>query len=506
MLRNLFSFAKILLILTACSAVSSCDDKLKSKVVEVLSVATAKDTLVRGIYDSRWQFDPHFVTSEAQAAPLRDLLAGLSHFDSHGNVVAGLALEWQTEDGKIWLAKLDEQAKWSNGEPVTAQDVVASWQRLAAPASASPLARYLTYLGLRNASAVIKGEMPLSTLGVSALSPYLLQIELTQPHFDLPKMLAHVALLPTYQGLPPTAQQVFLSSGVYQLSEQSENRLKLVGRVETVGFKQVEYRLLTEQDSVDSVDLLENPRANFSKNLRYLPRLCVAFYEFNFADPLMSQKSVRQAIKAMISPIEISQGFGIPSYFAVPTSLFTVSNQALSLPSSEQFRLQEASPMNLKLSYDLQGEHPQVAERIARALGRSDLFRLQAEPLTWPALLAAREARQFQLIRAGWCADAPDPRQFLAIFHSKSPDNKSGYANEQVDQAIERLQSERLSSSDKEKLILDIVHQLDEDVAFLPLFQYQRRVGLNPKIVGLLPNKANDVIYSKDLSYNKDRQ
>lgn len=501
-----FSFVKISLVLTACFIASGCDERLKNKVSGVLSMPASRDTLVRGIYDSQWQLDPHFVTSEAQAAPLRDLLLGLSRFDQQGNLLPALAQEWNTEDGKIWQVKLDEQAKWSNGEPITAQDVVASWQRLASSADRTPLVRYLSHLGLQNAEAILQGQRPPSELAVRALDAHRLEIELVQPNFELPRMLTHAALLPTYQGMPFAVGQPFISSGAYQLSELSNKRLKLVTRVEQSAFKQVEYRLLTREDPLDWVDLVENPPVHFSKNLRYLPRLCLAFYDFNFADPLMSQKSVRQAIRAMISPIEISQGFGTPSYFAVPPSLFTVSNQALLLPSSEQFRLQATSPMNLTLSYDLQGEHPQIAERIARALGRSDLFRLKVEPLSWPALLAAREARTFQLIRSGWCADAPDPVQFLTIFHSKSPDNKSGYANHEVDIAIEKLQFERLEAVERERLILAVLQRLDDDVAFLPLFQYQRRVGFHPKIVGLSPNTASEVIYSQDLSYSKDKQ
>lgn len=498
---NLSFFAKFWLNLTACWLLAACDKPLPERpsLTEV-----PKYELKRALYGENasagFQFDPHFVRAETDAAPLRDLLLGLMAFDRQGNPIPAIAREWFSEDGKQWLFLLDENARWSNGEIVTAADFVASWQRLIAPENGSPLARYLSYMGVANANAILRGEKAATELGVEALNPHSLKIQLEQANFLLPKMLAHVSLLPTYQGIAPSSS--LISNGAYRLIEHQPNRLKLAGSPD-LAFPIVYYDLLANRET--GYDIIENP-AHDAAELYTLPRLCHYFYEFNFNDPLLSQKPVRQAIRAMLPPLEISRGFGIPSYFAVPPSLLSVNNQAVVMATPEQF-ISPNSPLVFRLSYDLAGNHPQIAANILRALGQSDLFRTERQPMSWEALLQQREQKQFQLARGGWCADFPDPVAFLQPFHSRSPDNKSGYSNADVDGVLEQLQQQPLENSERERLIRHILSILEEDVALLPLFQYQRRLVVHPSVQGIDLRNSSEVIYSKDLSrYSLDKE
>lgn len=472
-----------------------------------LKVATSEpksaEQLTRAIYLDAWQLDPHFARSEAESAPLRDLLLGLLAFNEKGEPIPAIAQSWASEDGKNWLFNLDVNAKWSNGEAVSASDFVASWQRLAAPEQASPLANYLRYMGIENADAVLAGEKAVTELGVTAISPILLQIQLTEPNYQLPQMLAHISLLPTYQGAKPQSGEL-ISNGAYWLAAYDEKQLSLKANHAETAFQQVEYRRVGDLQNVDRFDIVENPLPAYVRDVQRFPRLCHYYYEFNFADPLLAQKSVRQAIRAMLSPVEIAQGQGIPSYFAVPPSLLNVANRPLAQPSSEQFAAGRV--MELQLSYDVQGEHPQIAERIIRSLGRSELFRLSPQPMSWSELLSLRESKTFQLSRSGWCADYPDATAFLRPFHSASPDNKSHYANKKVDEALEKL-AFALEIQERERLILTVLNELEEDVALLPLFQYQRRISLDRSLRGFELQNSSEVIYSKDLYRQiKDKQ
>ncbi|WP_373777520.1 peptide ABC transporter substrate-binding protein [Glaesserella sp.] len=500
--KRLAKVAVSLWLLSGCDDVTitippSSEQKTEAKT------ALKPVELQRVLYGTTWQFDPHFVQNTAQGALLRDLLVGLVAFNAKGETVPAIADEWFSEDGKKWQFILKETARWSNDEPVTAADFMASWQRLSNPQYRSPLAHYLIYMGVENAKAVIAGEKPVSDLGVQALNEHTLQITLQQPNYQLPRMLAHLALLPTYQGLKPEAEQVFISNGSYKIAGQTKDKINLQAIEMDTPFQQVVYRLAMNGTTLQNTDIVENPTENHLPNSVKLPRLCTYFYEFNFADPIMRKREVRQAIRAMVSSAEISQDLGMPNHLVLPKTMLSEQERQLSTASSEQLLhqlgIEAGQPIKISLTYDNQGQHAVIAERIGRTLGQSDLFRVSLQPVDWQQLLEQREQKAFQLIRSGWCADYDDPLLFLNQFHSASPDNKSNYKNEIVDKQLEQLHKEALTKEQRDQLILNIVYQLEYDVAILPLFQYQRKMVIDPSIRGVNPLNASEVIYSKDL-------
>ena len=500
--------AKKFAILTACFWFLTACEEQPRPTLQAIPPEKSEYQLSRAIYSAYLQLDPQFVKVAADAAPVRDLLVGLVAYQRTGEIIPAMAQEWFSDDGKNWLFILTENARWSNGQPVTAEDFVASWQRLADPQNGSPLAPYLVYMNVENAKQILSGEKAPETLGVQALNPYTLQIRLQQPQFNLPYMLAHAALLPTYQGKKPEEGQNFISNGSYKVLSRSKTQLTLQAVDLHIPFQKVNYQLISTIQNPDRFDILENPLATYHRHITSLPRLCTYFYEFNLADPLLQHKAVRQAIRTMVSSIEVSHGFGIPNHFVLPKTMVMAQNSLQFKVSPEQLLnsidIDAANPVQLTLTYDNQGYHNQIAQRIIRTLSQSDLFRIVPEEVSWHQLLQKRELRQFQLIRSGWCADHRDPVLFLLPFHSQSPDNKSGYHNEQVDEMLTQLKTQPLSPSEREQLILRIVYQLESDIAILPLFQYQRRIAFDPTIEGIDIENDSEVIYSKDLYRDKE--
>jgi oligopeptide transport system substrate-binding protein len=144
--------------------------------------------------------DPHQQIGVAEENVLHDLLEGLVSFDDQGQVRPAVATHWHSSpDKRCWTFYLRPTARWSTGEPVTAEDFVYSWRLLADPRTASPNASYLQALQLTHATAVLNGQQPPETLGVTALDPQTLQCQLSKPLPDLPVMLAHPILYPMPQ-------------------------------------------------------------------------------------------------------------------------------------------------------------------------------------------------------------------------------------------------------------------------------------------------------------------
>lgn len=491
--------------MTACVLlIASCDKLNNAKSISQPQVDTQPSSteLKRAIYSPVFQLDPHKVKMSADAAPLRDLLVGLMAYNTKGEVVPAIAQSWFTEDGKSWLFILDGKATWSNGKAVTAQDFAQSWQRLIDPKNHSLLAKYLIYMGIENAKAIIDQQKPILALGIKALNAHTLEIRLDRPNHQLPQMLAHVALLPTYQGQEPHSDH-FVSNAAYQIKQISDNKLILKARSEDVPFQHVVYDLMTTMQQDSLFDIVENPPLSQKINIVKFPRLCSHYYEFNFNDPQLSKKEVREALRAMVSSANIGQVYGILSQSVIPHHLVKEREKPWRSIIVEQLLMKAGvslkNPVKMTLLYDDSQMNSDIANQITRTLSQSDLFHITPKMVDWQTANQLREKKDYQLIRSGWCADYPDPLIFLQKFHSASPDNHSNYKNEVVDEKLNRLQAENLNQEQRALLIQEINDQLYSDVAVLPLFQYEHRVGVVSSLWGIDLNNDSEVIYSKDL-------
>ncbi|HHW7580067.1 TPA: peptide ABC transporter substrate-binding protein [Mannheimia haemolytica] len=517
MLKSLqaITFVKKIAKVTACILlITSCDQLICPQSIQSVWVENRQsDTLLkRAIYSAVFQLDPHKIKASADAAPLRDLLVGLMAYNRKGDVVPAIAQNWFTEDEKEWLFILDEKAVWSNGQPVTAQDFVASWRRLIDPQNHSVLSKYLIYMGIENAKAIEEQIKPVEELGVEALNAHTLRIRLNHPNHQLPEMLAHSALLPTYQGIAPTIDN-FVSNASYRLEKLDAQKMVLKARTQEIPFQTIEYDLITTIQNCSAFDIVENPLLNKKTNIVKFPRLCSYYYEFNFDDPLLAKREIREAIRTMVASANIGQEYGVPSQSVIPHSLVKDREKRWNPVVVEQLLTKAGispyNPLKLTLLYDENSININIANQVTRALSQSELFNITPKMVDWQTLNKVREQKDYQIARAGWCADYPDPIVFLQKFHSMSPDNHSGYKSEIVDQKLNRLQTETLSAEARESLIQEISEQLYSDVAVLPLFQYHHRVGIVSSLLGIDLNNDSEVIYSKDLKRNlanKDNQ
>lgn len=456
--------------------------------------------LKRGVY-SDLILQPWQAQSEEQTQLLRDLFEGLTAYDAQGNLVPAVAESWQTKDNKTWIFTLRENAKWSNGEAVTASDFVQSWQALSQ--SESPLKNYLAFMNLKNAKAVLEKTLTVESLGLFVENDRTLRIELDKASPYLPSMLAHVSLLPRYA----KSTEMLISNGAYQLQSQTENQHIFTANPyywakEKVIFQQVKYQKIAADVDLSDFDVVINPQKTV-QNIQDYPQLCTYFYEFNLADPMLQKSAVRKAIVSMISTKNLVADIAHlhPSNTFLPKSMLgeqesiwepVVAEQLLS-----QNQISETHPLKLRIRYDDSSLNQTIAMRLNRQLSQSDLLRVENQGMSWQELQTARTKGDFQLIRSGWCADFNDPVAFLNLFYSKSPDNKNGYKNAEFDRLFESAMttiSEKVRLENYTKL-KGIVQQ---EYLVLPIFQYSTPVYLAPSIMGAQVNSVG-TIYSKDL-------
>ncbi|HZW59175.1 MAG TPA: ABC transporter substrate-binding protein, partial [Woeseiaceae bacterium] len=139
--------------------------------------------------------DPHHSRTAQAHTVQRDLFEGLVSYSPSGELVPGVASDWQlSDDGLRYTFTLRPEARWSNGDAVTADDFVYSLRRIMTPATGATYANIL--YPILNAEAVNKGELPPAELGVKAVDARTLEITLAQPTPYFLELMTHQTALP----------------------------------------------------------------------------------------------------------------------------------------------------------------------------------------------------------------------------------------------------------------------------------------------------------------------
>jgi oligopeptide transport system substrate-binding protein len=158
----------------------------------------AKQEMVRNNGSEPETLDPALASGVPANNVIRDMFEGLTAVDSNGKVVPGVAESWKQTDPKTWVFKLRKNAKWSNGEPVTAEGFVYGMRRFVDPATASKYAS--TYgIFLHNAKEIIDGKKPSSELEVKAVDAFTVEIKTPFPAGFLPEVVSNLQLGPVHK-------------------------------------------------------------------------------------------------------------------------------------------------------------------------------------------------------------------------------------------------------------------------------------------------------------------
>jgi oligopeptide transport system substrate-binding protein len=169
-----------------------------------------------------FSLDPHQTQGTWENNIVGDMLEGLTTEDVDGQIIPGAAERWDiSEDGRTWTFHIRQNAVWSDGTPVTADDFVYSWRRLMDPKTAAQYASILYVV--KNAELVNKGTLPLDDLGVAAPDPKTFVVTLEHPAPYLDGITAHQASFPVPRwqlekfGNDWIKADNFVSNGPYKL-------------------------------------------------------------------------------------------------------------------------------------------------------------------------------------------------------------------------------------------------------------------------------------------------
>lgn len=484
--------------------------------------------------------DPQKAEGVPESNVMRNLLEGLVETDNNGQLVPGVASSWQSDNGRIWTFTLRNDARWSNGEPVTAHDFVYSWQRLADPKTASPYASYLQTAHLENIDAVLSGKAAPGELGVKALDDHHLQVTLSEPVPYFVAMLAHSAMKPVYRpaieqwGEQWTQPNHYIGNGAFTLSEWVVNEKIVVKRnpdywdnAHTVIEEGVFLPLSSENSDINRYrsggtdmtnsavppEMFKKLQQDLGDEVKVSPLLCTFYYEINNKKAPFNDGRVRAAIKLTLDRDIIAQkimGQGqIPAYGLTPpfTHGITLSppawaqqTQAERNATAKELLAQAGfnpqNPLRFTLLYNTSEQNKRQAIAAASMWQKNLGAVVTLQNHEWKTLLETRHQAQYDVVRATWCADYNEPSTFLNMLLSGSSINTAFYNSPEFDQ----LMKQTLMHSDeagRASLYQQAEAQLDKDSPIVPVY-YRVSVRLvKPWVGGFTGKDPQDMLALK---------
>lgn len=533
MLKNKITHALIL-----STALAATGAAFAAEVPEGTKLAK-EQILVRGNGTEVASIDPHKTEGVPESNVIRDMFEGLVITNGDGEVVPGVAESWETSDNKTFTFKLRADAKWSNGDPVTAQDFVYSWQRAVDPATASPYSWYLEMTTMKNAGKIIKGEVDKSTLGVTAIDEHTLKVELETPVPYFVAMTAHTTLMPVNpktieaHGDDWTKAENFVGNGAFKLNKWVLNERMEMVRSETYWdnkdtvLDEVVYLPIEDQVAdmnrflSGEIDMTyEVPNEHFKRLKEEHPEtiknpgyLCTYYYGFNTRKAPLDDVRVRQALsyaidRDVVTNILLGQGQK-PAYALTPdvTAGFTAETPDYGKLTQKE-RLEKAKALleeanfdaskPLNLLYNTSENHKKLAVAISSMWKKNLGITAKLENQEWKTFLQTRREGNFDITRAGWCGDYNEASTFLSLLRSNNSSNDMGYANPEYDSIMDKALAAtdtktRNENYQKAEAILA------KDMPFAPIYQYVAVRQVNPQVGGYPKANAQDNIYSKDL-------
>ena len=493
------------------------------------------------LLDAIKSFDPQINTDVEGSDMLRNLFEGLYNEDGNGELVPGVALDHTvSDDGLTYTFNLRTDAKWSNGEPVTANDFVYAWRRLADPATASEYAWYMELMQVENAPAVIAGEMPTDQLGVRAVDDHTLEVKITTPLPYFPQMLVHASTFPVPQSVIEangdswTEAGTLVGNGAYNLTEHTLGERVVMEKNDTYwdaentvmdtlialtinDVNQALTRYLAgELDRVD-IPAGQYPRLaqEYPDQAVSSPYNCSYVYMLNVGDKgpeALNDVRVRQAMAYAIDRDiivdRILQGGQRPAYnwthwatadFERPAMEWADDmDQAQRLEAAKALMAEAGygpeNPLDLRLQYNTSEDHKKIAIAASQMLKEIGV-NVTLDNYEWKIHTDRMQSQDFDMARYAWCGDYNEASTYLDLMTSYSGHNNGEWFNDQYDQ----IMKDSKTAADPQPLYQEAEALLMAEMPIIPIYHYANVDMINPAIKGLPQNNVGNTWYGKDL-------
>ncbi|MED1567147.1 peptide ABC transporter substrate-binding protein [Bacillus paramycoides] len=492
------------LFLTACTNKANKSDTEAQKQVLNLTVSEEIPSL-----------DTAKTMDGTSAHVMQNIFEGLYVLDDQDNPIPAVAKSFErSEDGKKYIFDLRKDAKWSNGDPVTANDFMFAWRRAVSHETASQYAYMLFYI--KNAKEINKGAIPPNELGVKVVDDYTLEVELEQPTPYFLQLLALPIYLPQHEsflkeqgqnyGLEPSnliyngpfVLEKWKHEQEFQLKKNNTYWDKKKVKLDEINFQIVKDTMtavnLYEASNLDRVAINSQfvDKYKGKKELHMSSDPGIAMLRFNEKNKALANKKVRQSISLALNKEDFVAHFinnGAKSANGlVPEGHkneetgkdFRKENGDISpydLPRAKSIWEEAKKELGVEqvtmefLTFE-QDNAKRMAEYIKGDLEKNlQGLTIQIKQQPFKQKLQLEQTGEYDISMVIWGPDYKDPISYLEPFTTSNPNNKMSYSNPHYDELIKKAENDFVLDQTKRWEALQEAERIVlEDAAIAPLY------------------------------------
>jgi len=524
---------RLLLTLPIALALASCGPRISPA-----DKAASEGIFLVGNGSEPQSLDPQvstgFPASQIQAAICEGLIN--FHLTDDTEPEPGVAESWSDENSTTWTFNLRKNAKWSNGDPVTAHDFIYSFQRILSKEFASEYAEML-YQFVEGAKDFFDQKTTdFADVGIRAIDDYTLRIELVGPIPHFLNILKHHAWYPVHpptiekfggmlaKDTPWTLPENTVTNGAFKLKSWRVNDHIEVERnphywdaakvgLNGVKFFPIEHETTedrayrdgqlhkTNQAPLAQVPTYKSDRDDFRIDDAYI----VYFYRINTTRPPLDDPRIRRALALAIDRQSIVDN--ILRADQKPTTALSPPDKKYTPPNLVTFDVEKAKTLlaeagfpdgkdfpEFEILINTMESHRTVAEVIQEMWKKNLNINVSIRNEEWKVFLDTTQNMNYDISRAGWVADYPNPSTFLQMWIKDGGNNETGWANPE----FESLLSQSMAPTQEAhyKALFEAETILLNEMPIIPIYWYTRFYlidqnfeGWNPKMLDQRPWK-----------------
>ncbi|QHT60601.1 peptide ABC transporter substrate-binding protein [Paenibacillus lycopersici] len=473
------------------------------------------------------------------------LFEGLTRMDANGNIVPGVAEKWDiSADGKTYTFHLRD-AKWSNGDAVTAKDFENSWKRTLDPNLNPPAPyAYQLYYIKNGQNYNIAQDNPnhitdASQVGVKAIDDKTLEVQLENPTPYFLNIAAFFTAYPIHEGSTFAEANGYVGNGPFKMkSWKHGDSIELVPNEnywdkDNIKLTSVKFSMVKDPNTELSMyktgqldwagaptgsiptEQIAKYRTENNKELNIKGIASTYYYNFNNTKKPFDNAKVREALSMAINRQDlvdkVTKAGQVPAYGFVSTGIHGVNGEYREEVKDNYFTEDVAKAKQLlaeglaeegmtkmpafSLSFN-EGTHEQVAQAIADMWKTNLGIDVKLEKQEWKVFLKNRQSLNYDIARAGWGADYNDPMTFIDMFTSKGGNNDIGFKNADYDALVK----DAYATNDQQKRVDDMAKAekilIGDNMAIMPLYYYSSAQLIKPYVKNFVVDYSGNIDYS----------
>ena len=488
--------------------------------------------------------DPQKNSASDGSNYLKHLFEGLMKYGWNGEgIVPGAAESYEiSDDGLVYTFHIRPDAKWSDGQDLTADDFVYTMKRLVNPDTAAPYAGDMGKYIL-NGLDISTGAKPVDDLGVKAIDAKTIEITLAQPCAWFLEIMAFPTYYPVRQDVVEangdtwtTRPETLIGNGPYVLESYTmDEEIVMVPNAnyydaDKIVAKRVCFKLITdpnaklaamragELDWCDDYPTEELTAVQAEGLFHTEPQLGTYYVNINNTKAPFDNPLVRKAFQLAIDPVylaeQVTQGTYLPatdfvgggfvaddgSDFGDFDTVIDRSDYAANVAEAQKLLAEAGYPNGegfptVEYCTNVSGVHVPTAEALAYMWKENLGVNVEIAQMEWNVFLAARRNGEHTLARDGWVADYGDPSNLLDLFTSYSGNNSTFYKNADYDALIEKA----AATTDLAEHFA-LLHQAEklavgDDACCIPVYYYATTWICVPEIQGVTTYPTGEKLF-----------